>query len=129
MEEKKLKFLRDWIGPWGGPQKEPQRLKFAPVNGSSLSEDEKKQLEEGGVVFHAKSSERTKVFVRVGPTVYGVTIKDYFLYALKGQLRGVGFTIWISDPFSPHCLITVSSNWALGFLICFIKKFIKYSVN
>ena len=81
-------FLKTWTG---GMNSFGQCEKFKEAEGSSLSDDERSLVDNGGIALHSKGNKDTKVFVEdENHQMWSVTVRNSRLGELKRKLREVG---------------------------------------
>ena len=87
----KTEFLKNWTG---GTNSFGQCEKFKEAEGSSLSNDERAVVNDGGVALHKKGGRDTKVFVMGDNNdMWSVTVKNSHLPELKQRLKEVGYLL------------------------------------
>ena len=87
----KKKFLENWTG---GMNSFGQCEQFKRAQGSSLKPHEKSRIESGGVAFHEKGKQDTKVFVEdEDQNMWSATIRNSHLADLNSKLEGVGYLL------------------------------------
>ena len=86
----KKKFLLSWIG--GAISGE--QCSWVRAQGSSLGDDDKRILDEGGIITRPKCRELTKVFARdEDGNLWSIIVHNLHLATLEENLKKVGYSL------------------------------------